>query len=166
MMSHEGSYRAYREILHHCDPPTIPYLGTYLTDLTFIEDGNQNNDGALINVDKRYKVAAVIGEIQQYQRIGYKSLQPNPVMQYYLRHLETVDEEEAYRISLKVEPRKPDEAIESLLMEEEKLRAQVKSLQLRNADLEVSGYFPSFLIKSLVLIYCSFSDTIDICNRC
>jgi len=87
-------------------------------------------------VDKRYKVAAVIGEIQQYQRIGYKSLEPNPTMQYYLRHLETVDEEEAYRISLKVEPRKPDEAIESLLMEEEKLRAQVKSLQLRNADLE------------------------------
>ena len=135
-MSHEGSYRAYREILHHCDPPTIPYLGTYLTDLTFIEDGNPDMDGPLVNIDKRYKVAAVIGEIHQYQRIGYQ-LEPHPAAQYFLQHLECVDEEEAYRISLKVEPRKPDEAVESLLMEEEKLRAQVKSLQLRHADLQV-----------------------------
>ena len=135
-MSHEGSYREYREILHHCDPPTIPYLGTYLTDLTFIEDGNQNMDGTLINFDKRYKIAAVIGEIQQYQKIGY-DFSPYPQIQFWLTELEAVDEEEAYSISLKVEPRNTEEAVETLLRDEEKLRDQIKALQLRNADLEV-----------------------------
>jgi len=134
-MGHEGSYKEYRAILHNCDPPTIPYLGIYLTDLTFIEDGNQNMDGNLVNFDKRYKVAAVIGEIQQYQRIGY-DFAPYPQIQYWLTQLETVDEEEAYNISLRVEPRNSEEAVETLLRDEEKLRAEVKALQLRNADLE------------------------------
>ena len=146
IMSHEGSYREYRTKLHNCDPPTIPYLGTYLTDLTFIEDGNPDMDGSLINFDKRYKVAAVIGEIQQYQRIGY-SFNYDWKIQSWLNNLPTVDEEEAYRISLKVEPRNPDEALENLLMEEQRLREEVKALQLRNADLEV--FFSSLPLLSL-----------------
>jgi len=61
--------------LHNCDPPTIPYLGVYLTDLTFIEEGNKNIvDRGLVNFDKCYLIAAVIGEIQQYQRIGYSHI--------------------------------------------------------------------------------------------
>jgi len=38
----------------------------YLTDLTFIEDGNPNNiGGGLINFFKRRQISAVIQEIQQ-----------------------------------------------------------------------------------------------------
>ena len=140
-MSPDGSYKEYREILHHCDPPTIPYLGTYLTDLTFIEDGNQDFDGNLINIDKRYKVAAVIIEIQQYQRIGYINIQPDPEYQCFLSSLKSVEEEEIYRISLRVEPRNPNEAIETLLMDEQKLRKDITSLQLRNSDLEVIYFY-------------------------
>ena len=146
VMSHEGSYREYRTILHNCDPPTIPYLGTYLTDLTFIEDGNPDMDGHLINFDKRYKVAAVIGEIQQYQKIGYDFV-PYSQVQYWLTKLESVDEEEAYSISLKVEPRNTEEAVETLLRDEEKLRAEIKALQLRNADLEVFSFFLFYYFK-------------------
>jgi son of sevenless-like protein len=39
----------------------------YLTDLTFLEEGNPDKIGELINFDKRRRVAAVIKEIQQYQ---------------------------------------------------------------------------------------------------
>ena len=139
-MSHKGSYSKYREVLHHCDPPTIPYIGTYLTDLTFIEDGNQDFDGDLINFDKRYKIAAVIGEIQQYQKIGY-TFTPDPRYHAWLSNLETISEEEGYELSLKVEPRNPNEAIESMLMEEQKLKDKVKTLQLRHSDLEVRLLF-------------------------
>jgi len=37
IMSAEGSYKNFREVLHSEDPPFIPYIGVYLADLTFIE---------------------------------------------------------------------------------------------------------------------------------
>ena len=35
------NWKVYRDMLKACDPPCVPYLGVYLTDLTFIEDGGQ-----------------------------------------------------------------------------------------------------------------------------
>ena len=157
-MTHEGNYKDYRRTLRTCDPPAVPYLGIYLTDLTFIEEGNSDMDGNLINFDKRYKIAAILSEIQQFQKSGYSSFTEDTTIQYWLRHLPSVSEEEAYSISLKVEPRDLDEAVEKLLIDEDKLRQEVKILQLRNADLEVfifrsplslfsiqSSYFPFLL---------------------
>lgn len=46
-------------------------------------------------------------------------------------------EEELYEWSMKVEPRKEWEALENMLMEEEKLRKELQYAQLRIADLEV-----------------------------
>jgi len=37
-----SSFKNYREALSKCHPPCLPYLGTYLTDLTFMEDGNSD----------------------------------------------------------------------------------------------------------------------------
>jgi son of sevenless-like protein len=80
----------------------IPYLGVYLTDLTFIEDGNKDfiND-SLINFDKRRKIAQVIMEIQQYQATPY-CLEEVPALRDFLLNLETFDENEAYSHSLQV----------------------------------------------------------------
>jgi len=43
LMSSDGNFEAFRTALHSESPPSIPYLGMYLTDLTFIEDGNPGN---------------------------------------------------------------------------------------------------------------------------
>lgn len=37
LFAHNMSYKAYRETIQKLVPPCIPYLGLYLTDLTFIE---------------------------------------------------------------------------------------------------------------------------------
>ena len=37
LFAHNTSYKAYRETVQKQPPPCIPYLGLYLTDLTFIE---------------------------------------------------------------------------------------------------------------------------------
>lgn len=37
LMDSKGNFKVYREELHTKDPPCVPFLGLYLTDLTFIE---------------------------------------------------------------------------------------------------------------------------------
>nr|CAG8501439.1 4968_t:CDS:10 [Entrophospora candida] len=74
VMNSTKNFFAYRETLHSVNPPCVPFLGVYLTDLTFIEDGNPNilkKQTNIINFSKRMKTAEVIREIQQYQSVPY-----------------------------------------------------------------------------------------------
>lgn len=41
-MDTSGSYSALRNELRTVETPSLPYLGVYLSDLTFIEDGSKN----------------------------------------------------------------------------------------------------------------------------
>ncbi len=58
-MSSDGRFRNLRDALHRTDPPCIPYLGMYLSDLTFIEEGTPNfTDNGLLNFAKMRMVSA------------------------------------------------------------------------------------------------------------
>ncbi|KAK4511254.1 uncharacterized protein ATC70_012469 [Mucor velutinosus] len=75
LMGASRNFNQYRALIHSVNPPCIPFLGIYLQDLTFIEDGNPNflkTSKDLINFAKRAKTAEVIREIQQYQTMGYQ----------------------------------------------------------------------------------------------
>ena len=57
-MSSDGRFRNLRDSLHRTDPPCIPYLGMYLSDLTFIEEGTPNfTDNGLLNFAKMRMVS-------------------------------------------------------------------------------------------------------------
>eukprot|EP01087_Luapelamoeba_hula_P024732 TRINITY_DN951_c0_g1_i2.p1 TRINITY_DN951_c0_g1~~TRINITY_DN951_c0_g1_i2.p1 ORF type:complete len:1420 (+),score=271.34 TRINITY_DN951_c0_g1_i2:114-4373(+) len=107
LMSREKNFKVFREHLHSVDPPCIPYLGVYLTDLTFIEDANNDylsDSQKLINFDKRRKISLVIREIQQYQQAPY-CLEALPVIRDYLLNSEFWGENETFDASLKLEPK-------------------------------------------------------------
>ncbi|KAI8058987.1 ras guanine nucleotide exchange factor domain-containing protein [Gongronella butleri] len=122
LMGANRNFNEYREIIHKVNPPCIPFLGIFLQDLTFVEDGNSNclkKSNNLINFAKRMKTAEVIQELQQYQSTPY-ILQTVPSIQEFIKtHLQSSrDEETLYNLSLAVEPReRSDDTIARRLRE-------------------------------------------------
>ncbi|XP_073849815.1 ras-specific guanine nucleotide-releasing factor 2 isoform X5 [Macaca fascicularis] len=84
-VSSEGRFKNLRETLKNCNPPAVPYLGMYLTDLAFIEEGTPNfTEEGLVNFSKMRMVT-----------------------QYLLDKDLIIDEDTLYELSLKIEPRLP-----------------------------------------------------------
>ena len=88
------------------------FIGVYLTDLTFIEDGIPSiiKRTNFINFAKRAKTGEVIRDIQQYQNAPYP-LQPVPELQdYIMSNMQAAgDVSEMYDRSLAVEPRERED---------------------------------------------------------
>ncbi|KAM3958384.1 LOW QUALITY PROTEIN: ras-specific guanine nucleotide-releasing factor 1 [Aphomia sociella] len=104
----EGRFRVMRDELHRSDPPCIPYLGMYLSDLSFIEEGTPNytTDG-LLNFSKMRMIAHVIREIRNYQQVPFKINYNKPICDFLLDRTIVLDEEQQYELSLRIEPRCP-----------------------------------------------------------
>eukprot|EP01113_Clastostelium_recurvatum_P037509 TRINITY_DN5493_c1_g1_i4.p1 TRINITY_DN5493_c1_g1~~TRINITY_DN5493_c1_g1_i4.p1 ORF type:complete len:1171 (+),score=322.57 TRINITY_DN5493_c1_g1_i4:927-4439(+) len=102
-----SSYAVIRSLLHNSNPPLIPYLGVYMTDLTFIEEGNPDKlENGWVNYSKCRMVADVIQEIQQYQNTP-PNLTPVPAIQNWLQQQlsQEFNLNNCYKASLLVEPR-------------------------------------------------------------
>lgn len=100
----------------------------YLSDLTFIEDGNPDTLDGLININKRRMVYAIIESVQQYQLVrvplffpgsrrahpliflgvpwqeGY-SFEKNEPLHTFLFEMPTLSEADLFALSLAREPR-------------------------------------------------------------
>ena len=107
VMSSESSFASYRKHLHMANPPCVPFLGVYLTDLTFSDDGNPDNIGSLINFSKREQMFSVMQEILQYQSLPYR-VEYVAHIAAFLNELPSNDENNLYSISQKVEPKNSD----------------------------------------------------------
>lgn len=110
-----------RQRLQNHVPPCLPFVGTYLTDLTFVDIGNpaskqlpgigDSKGVSVINFDKHTRTAKIIGELQRFQ-IPYR-LQEVPDLQEWIqsqivRVRESNDAnnvQQYYRKSLLLEPR-------------------------------------------------------------
>ncbi|KAJ7311139.1 hypothetical protein JRQ81_006742 [Phrynocephalus forsythii] len=108
LVSSEGRFKNLREALKNCDPPCVPYLGMYLTDLAFIEEGTPNyTEDGLVNFSKMRMISHIIREIRQFQQTAYKIEHQAKVTQYLLDQSFVMDEEGLYEASLKIEPKLP-----------------------------------------------------------
>uniref|UniRef100_A0A2K5D4G2 Ras protein specific guanine nucleotide releasing factor 1 n=1 Tax=Aotus nancymaae TaxID=37293 RepID=A0A2K5D4G2_AOTNA len=102
LVSSEGRFKNLREALKNCDPPCVPYLGMYLTDLAFIEEGTPNyTEDGLVNFSKMRMISHIIREIRQFQQTAYKIEHQAKVTQYLLDQSFVMDEESLYESSLR-----------------------------------------------------------------
>ncbi|KAL9642462.1 hypothetical protein ABK040_011030 [Willaertia magna] len=105
LTSPKKSYSALREALEkNADQTVLPYIGMYLTDLLFIEEGNTDftKEGNLINFSKRRLLGQVILQIQTYQQKAYQ-FEIIPLLHQRLSKLIYRPMDELYEISCKLE---------------------------------------------------------------
>ncbi|ELR24833.1 RasGEF domain containing protein [Acanthamoeba castellanii str. Neff] len=101
----EKNFTVLRDRMSTSAPPKIPYIGTSLADLTFIEDGNPDYHDGLINFTKRHLLFVVINNIQTYQKHKY-SFTVVPALRNYLLTHPMLSLDQCYALSLLREPRK------------------------------------------------------------
>ncbi|KGO39984.1 Guanine-nucleotide dissociation stimulator CDC25 [Penicillium expansum] len=110
MICSAHNYQAYRDTLRVAVAPCVPFLGLFLKDLTFIEDGNAAmTPEGLINFHKYTMLASTIHEIQRLKEAPY-SLRPVPELQEYLatQLQSAVDLHDMWDKSCGLEPRGRD----------------------------------------------------------
>lgn len=116
-----------RTRLHDHVPPCLPFLGMFLTDLTFVDignpatkqiptlggDGSEENGGGMtvVNFDKHTRTAKIIGELQRFQ-IPYRLTELPEMQDWMTAQIVRVREGDPgnvqvtyYRKSLLLEPR-------------------------------------------------------------
>ncbi|KAJ2454862.1 hypothetical protein GGF42_003536, partial [Coemansia sp. RSA 2424] len=120
IMRTDRNFAEYRDSLHSCNPPAIPFVGVYLQDLTFIEDGNDDvihGSPRLINFAKRQRTAGTIRDLQQFQNVPYNLTPVAEIQDWLLKRLEELCPhgqssdrlvEEFWKMSTTLEPKEKD----------------------------------------------------------
>jgi hypothetical protein len=120
LADHGRNYHEYRSKLRNTAPPAVPFLGLYLTDVTFCREGNpshrnspMNPDKKLLNFNKYHKLARIVQDMQRFQ-VPY-TLKDIPEAQEFLAQVlrdsqKKGDLQDLYRRSLLVEPKQPADA--------------------------------------------------------
>eukprot|EP01127_Copromyxa_protea_P004261 TRINITY_DN14141_c0_g1_i1.p1 TRINITY_DN14141_c0_g1~~TRINITY_DN14141_c0_g1_i1.p1 ORF type:complete len:872 (+),score=176.95 TRINITY_DN14141_c0_g1_i1:29-2617(+) len=104
------SYKNLRMFMTSLTPPCIPYVGMYLSDLTFIEEGNPDRVGEhkLINIFKRLLISKSISELRLYQITAYHFTEI-PSILAKLDQTIHIEEKALYELSYFLEPREGKE---------------------------------------------------------
>ncbi|PCH40158.1 ras GEF [Wolfiporia cocos MD-104 SS10] len=118
------NFNNYRSTLARITPPCVPFIGVYLTTLTFINDGAEDKlAGNMINFRKRQKAAEVIQDIKRWQSMPYNYQTVASVLAYleecFAKYADAFDyADQFWNLSLEREPReREDEKMARLLQE-------------------------------------------------
>jgi len=118
----QNNFRYLRKILADTDPPCVPYVGVYLSDIIGVFEGNPDTiekKHTLINFTKRQLLTNIIRQIIKFQKAKY-NLIPVTLIQNYLSNAFIMEEEELYNESIAREDRSTCEALQKKLIKNKK----------------------------------------------
>lgn len=141
------NYAVLRQRLQNHVAPCIPFVGIYLTDLTFVDVGNGTTRQlpgetgreslSVINFDKHMKTAKIIGQLQSFQ-VPYR-LAAVPEMRDWMesqinrvRESDQANVQSYYRRSLLLEPREPPQIIKAAVPAIDSSATQAGGLSAEN----------------------------------
>ncbi|CEP64158.1 Ras family guanine nucleotide exchange factor CDC25 LALA0_S10e03752g [Lachancea lanzarotensis] len=110
LMDPAKNFFTYRNWLKNIkDVPCVPFFGVYLSDLTFVAEGNPDylhRSMETINFSKRTRIVGILKEIASYQNIRYKFKRYDDVQAFIEESVKNVPSiEKQYEQSLQIEPR-------------------------------------------------------------
>ena len=93
----DQNFATLRAVNCRCPLPAVPYLGMFLSDLTFIDNESNwvDDEKRLINFVKLQYMTTIIRQIEKYQQGAY-CLTPVPILQQYLTQLPILPEKDFY----------------------------------------------------------------------
>ena len=107
-VSEDSNNRVLRNYLEGIKLPCIPYLGMYLTDLTYINTIHPCTGG--LDTERTEKMNEICRIISDFQHSEYDNLEGIAYIQNYLTQLKYIDElqkfveDDNYKLSLRIEP--------------------------------------------------------------
>lgn len=107
VMAPQASFSSYRAAIRTAHPPVVPYVGVYMQDIVFIEDGNPDflkDRPNWVNFHKRRLLADVIRDLQQYGQSPYNLLVVDELATV-INHAHVEKEDVLYAKSLQLQPR-------------------------------------------------------------
>ena len=135
-LTFEKNFKNLRVTMDTITPPCIPYLGMYQKDLLFLNDGNPDKIGPLINFSKRIRLAEIIFDVSFCQQGSYPPLQTNPSVIGLIFSCPILSEKELFLWSRRVDSKDPEMVIAELIDEEELYLRRDKMLVARVDTLE------------------------------
>lgn len=132
------AYKKLRKATREAPPPVTPYVGLYLSDLTFMSEGSSTKlANNFINLRKFYLMGGSLREIQEFQLTRTDIAPKEKILQYILSTVKYDDDNDCFQESLRIEPKDIKEGVERMLVERQTLIVQNETLQSEIEKLEL-----------------------------
>lgn len=106
LIDSSSSFRAYRQALDETQPPSIPYIGLILQDLTFVHIGNNDflPDGK-VNFAKRWQIFYILDQLRKFRHSHYNLKRNDAVFNFFDNFDSYLCEETIWQMSQQIKPR-------------------------------------------------------------